>query len=140
MQRTFGKYVSDYLYMQPSHSTPRRGKERREGAHRRWESQKVREVEGSEPRTGLGGRERTMSMPGPSWDWQECPTPDSCPGIAQSISQSISSISGHLGTAPVIISMCSPHTQSPGEAKKGEKEPTEGGRGVPSQPGSSYQG
>lgn len=37
VQKTFGKYVSDSLYMQPSHSLPRRGKEGREGAHRRWE-------------------------------------------------------------------------------------------------------
>lgn len=37
VQRALRNYVSDYLYIQPLHSIPTRGKERREAAHRRWE-------------------------------------------------------------------------------------------------------
>lgn len=95
----------------------------------------VRVMEGySELRTGLGGqRNEDVHVPGPSWDWQEhVPLQHSCPGMSRS--------RGHPETTPVIISTFNLYTQSPQEAKKGEKQHTEDRRGVLSQPGSSLPG
>lgn len=98
-------------------------------------SHTIREMERySELRTGLGGlRKEDVHVPGPSWDRQESvPLQHSCPGMSQS--------RGHSETTSVIISTFNLYTQSPQEAKRGEKQHTEGGRGVLPQPGSSLPG